>query len=156
MNPNSFALIQVMKKNGKIFVYFKCKIHNEGLPGENCCFLAFFKTGSKFVPNFKFLWPALHNFSQTNKKNTPGVWLFWQRNIFGIKFGSFCIIQTRFDHNWIKNGHKIRFYFWALFANLNFLNFIACAIVQCLSTIADKFTLFWFSSIYCLTLDHGV
>ena len=28
-------------------VYFKCQIHNEGLPGGNCCFLAFFKTGSK-------------------------------------------------------------------------------------------------------------
>ena len=31
----------------KIFVYFKCEIHSEGLPGGNCCFLAFFKTGSK-------------------------------------------------------------------------------------------------------------
>ena len=31
----------------KIFVFFKCQIHNEGLPGQNCCFLAFFKTGSK-------------------------------------------------------------------------------------------------------------
>ena len=83
------------------------------------------------MPSFKFLWAALHNFSQKNKKNTPGIWLFWQRNIFGTKFGSFCIIQKRFGHNWIKDGHAVRFYFWALFANLNFLNFIACAIVQC-------------------------
>ena len=32
----------------------------------------------------------------------------------------------------IKNGCAVRFYFWSLFANLNFLNFIACAIVQCI------------------------
>ena len=92
MNPNSFALIQVMKKNGKIFVYFKCKIHNEGLPGENCCFLAFFKTGSKFsaCQISSFSDQPFMIFHRQIKKNTPGV-----------------------------------------FANLNFLNFIACAIVQC-------------------------
>ena len=28
----------------KIFVYFKCKIHNEGVPGEFCYFLVFFCT----------------------------------------------------------------------------------------------------------------
>ena len=37
----------------------------------------------------------------------------------------------KFEHHWIKNGPAVRFYFWTLFANLNFLNFIACAIVQC-------------------------
>ena len=31
----------------EIFVHFKCQIHNERLPGWNCCFLAFFKIGSK-------------------------------------------------------------------------------------------------------------
>ena len=83
------------------------------------------------MPSFKFIWVALHDFSQTNPKKIPVFWLFWQRNIFGTKFGSFCIIQKRFGHNWIKDGHAVRFYFWALFANLYFLNFIACAIVQC-------------------------
>ena len=82
------------------------------------------------MPSFKFIWPPVHDFSWTNPKNTPSIRLFWQTNIFGTKFGSFCIIQKRFGHNWIKDGHAVRFYFWALFANLNFLNFIACAIVQ--------------------------
>ena len=62
--------------------------------------------------------------------NTPNIWLFWQRQIFGTKFGSFCTIQKRFEHNWVKNSIALRVYFWALFANLDFLNFIACAIVQ--------------------------
>ena len=85
------------------------------------------------MPSFKFIWVALHDFSQTNPKNTPNIWLFWQRKIFGTKFGKFCIIQKRFEQNWIKNGRAVRFYFLTLFANLNFLNFIACAIVQCFS-----------------------
>ena len=38
----------------------------------------------------------------------------------------------KFEHNWIKNGPAVRFYFLTLFANLNFLNFFACAIVQCM------------------------
>ena len=94
------------------------------------------------MPNFKFIWPALHNFPQTNAKNTPVIWLFSQRNIFGTKFGSICIIKKRLDHIWIKNGHAVRFYFWALFTNLNFLNFIAWSIVQWLqSTIQSPYKL---------------
>jgi len=83
------------------------------------------------MPIFKFVWPALRDFSQTNPKNTLNIWLFWQWNTFGTKFGYFCTIQKRFEHIWIKNGHAVRFYFWTLFANLDFLNFIACAIVHC-------------------------
>ena len=37
--------------------------------------------------------------------------------------------QKRFDQNWIKNYISVRVYFWTLFANLDFLNFIACAIL---------------------------
>ena len=44
----------------------------------------------------------------------------------------------KFEHNWIKNGPAVRFYFWALFANLNILNFIACAIVQCVNAFKDQ------------------
>ena len=55
-------------------------------------------------------------------KNTPSIWLFLQRKIFGTKFGSFCTIQKRFDQNWITNSIAVRVYFWALFANLDFPN----------------------------------
>ena len=82
------------------------------------------------MPSFKFIWPAVHDFSQTKPKNTPNIWLFWQRKTFGQKFGQICIIQKRFEHNWIKNGRAVKFNFGTLFANLDFLNFIACAIVQ--------------------------
>ena len=110
------------------------------------------------MPNFKFIWPALHDFSQTNPKSTPVIWLFWQRNIFGTKFGSFCIIQKRFDHNWIKNGHAVWFYFWALFANLNFLNFIAWSIVQwwygfCKANPCQPFSV-WISELFFSRARH--
>ena len=39
------------------------------------------------MPSFKSIWPALQVFSQTNPKNTPNTWLFWQRKTFGTKFG---------------------------------------------------------------------
>ena len=40
--PNPEAVADPDYENiWKIFVYFGCQIHNEGLPGENCCFLAF-------------------------------------------------------------------------------------------------------------------
>ena len=72
--------------------------------------------------NFIVVRPALHNVSQTNEKNTPNIWLFWQRKIFCTKFGSFCTIQKRFDQNWIKNSIAVRVYLWAFFANLDFPN----------------------------------
>ena len=85
----------------KIFLYFKCKIHNEGL----------FLTWSIHGANFIVLRPALHDFPQINPKNTSNIWLFWQRKTFGTKFGLCCTIQKRFEHIWIKNGHAVRFYF---------------------------------------------
>ena len=46
--PNPEAVADPDYENiWKIFVYFECQIHNEVLLGENCCFLAFFKTRSK-------------------------------------------------------------------------------------------------------------
>ena len=48
------------------------------------------------MPIFKFVWPALHDFSQTNPKTLTD-----------------------------KKLACVRFYFWTLFANLDFLNFIA-------------------------------
>ena len=102
--------------------------------GIKLLFSSFFQNRiqSFCMPSFKSIWPALQVFSQTNPKNTPNIWPFRQRKTFATKFGWFCIIQKRFEHNWIKNGRAVRFYFWTLFSNLNFLNFNACAIVQCL------------------------
>ena len=82
--------------------------------------------------NFIVIRPALHNGSQTNEKNTPNIWLFWQRKIFCTQFGSFCTIQKRFDQNWIKNNIAVRVYFWALFANLDFLNFLLAPLYNAL------------------------
>ena len=48
-----------------------------------------------------------------------------------------CIIQKRFEHNWMKNGHAVMFYFMTLFANLDFLIFIArhCSMLEDMKVI---------------------
>ena len=83
-----FQNLQISKQwsndRWQTFSYFKCKFHNEGLPGEFLCFLGFFlfMTWSIHGANFIVLRPALHDASQTNEKNTPNIWLFWQKNIW--------------------------------------------------------------------------
>ena len=49
----------------------------------------------------------------------------------------------------MKNGHTVRFYFLTLFANLNFLNFIACAIVQCMIILV---AFIWLFSTVCFQM----
>ena len=45
---------------------------------------------------------------------------FFDKKIFGTKFGSFCTIPKRFEQNWIKNSIAVRVYFWTFFENLDF------------------------------------
>ena len=69
-------------------------------------------------------------FTEKSKKYTQYLTVLTNKNIWH-KIWLILHHPKKFEHNWIKNGPAVRFYFWTLFANLNFLNFIACAIVQC-------------------------
>ena len=68
-------------------------------------------------------------FTEKSKKYTQYLTVLTNKNIWH-KIWLILHHPKKFEHNWIKNGPAVRFYFWTLFANLNFLNFIACAIVQ--------------------------
>ena len=69
-------------------------------------------------------------FTEKSKKYTQYLTVLTNKNIWH-KIWLILHHPKKFEHNWIKNGPAVRFYFWTLFANLNFLNFIACAIVHC-------------------------
>ena len=68
-------------------------------------------------------------FTEKSKKYTQYLTVLTNKNIWH-KIWLILHHPKKFEHNWIKNGPAVRFYFWTLFANLDFLNFIACAIVQ--------------------------
>ena len=72
-------------------------------------------------------------FTEKSKKYTQYLTVLTNKNIWH-KIWLILHHPKKFEHNWIKNGPAVRFYFWTLFANLNFLNFIACAIVHWLSS----------------------
>jgi len=81
-------------------------------------------------------------FTEKSKKYIQYLTFLTNRNIWH-KIWLILHHPKKFEHNWIKNGPAVRFYFWTLFANLNFLNFIACAIVQCVC---------WRKTVNCLAL----
>ena len=68
-------------------------------------------------------------FTEKSKKYTQYLTVLTNKNIWH-KIWLILHHPKKFEHNWIKNGPAVRFYFWTLFAKLNFLNFIACVIVH--------------------------
>ena len=115
-NPNNFDDLGY-ENIWKIFVYFKCEIHNEGLPGGNCCFLAFFKTGSKVSS------------CQVSSSSDQPFWFFDQKCpnfktfFYNIFFGQILVV---FHH--LKKVSPISVQKWAcnnslLFGTFDLLNF---------------------------------
>ena len=68
-------------------------------------------------------------FTEKSKKYTQYLTVLTNKNLWH-KIWLILHHPKKFEHHWIKNEPAVRFYFWTLFANLSFLNFIACAIVQ--------------------------
>ena len=68
-------------------------------------------------------------FTEKSKKYTQYLTVLTNKNLWH-KIWLILHHPKKFEHHWIKNEPAVRFYFCTLFANLSFLNFIACAIVQ--------------------------
>ena len=82
-------------------------------------------------------------FTEKSKKYTQYLTVLTNKNIWH-KIWLILHHPKKFEHNWIKNGPAVRFYFWTLFANLNFLNFIACAIVHWCFNVETYCIYFWY------------
>ena len=93
-------------------------------------------------------------FTEKSKKYTQYLTVLTNKNIWH-KIWLILHHPKKFEHNWIKNGPAVRFYFWTLFANLNFLNFIACAIVHWLLAF-DFYPLCVFECILKLPVQEDV
>ena len=139
MNPNIFASIQFMKIFGKYLYISNLKFTMKGCPENFVIFWCF------SVHDMNHMWFEFRSspttpswfFTEKSNKYTQYLTVLTNKNIWH-KIWLILHHPKKFEHNWIKNGPAVRFYFWALFANLNFLNFIACAIVQCSKTIQIK------------------
>ena len=83
-NPRIFALIQVMKIFGKYLYISNVKFTMKGCRDKIVVFWLFSKQDPKFLhAKFQVYLTSPSGFSQTNPKNTPNIWLFWQTKTFG-------------------------------------------------------------------------
>ena len=93
----------------QIFVYFKCRFHNEGLLRQFSYFLDFFCSGSKLYA---------HKISRLSDQPFMFfaiflviLWKISPKIIFVTKFSQFCIIYKKIQKNWTTIGRIVIFYF---------------------------------------------